>query len=478
MSTFPRSPLPKTTRAPLELDTQTFHILNRHLLVPRVIPRQLRIPALVPSQLSHPSSSASSSSSGKTAEPLVNSIRELWTLERARRLSLGLPPTPPMPSDPVSSQSSNKRGTGGELAWEASPRHIKEFEARLERERGKGRGTLEKILFHEGDGDIGGGGGRENWERMAWTSFESTEMLWERRWWFFGSKAEGAEGPAAGLKAKSKEEPGIGDADTAAPQTSEKAKGKRKPRTPPASQFLSPDSDEEDSDEALNPVRRKSSAETAPRVNHQFLASQAMTTALEREAEFDSDEDAPTKPPRTSPSRNGAESTKRKGSLTPTKSDPYSTRDPHESPSRRAAHKNPFNQPFSPSKLSTSTRAASFTVPDKLPSVISLVQSSRPTKVDKLDDSSGSSQNQHDVPSSSLDLEDDQRVVKRQRVVFQSDTDSSQEAPFFTPNAKVKTNTSNEFSSSGSSGSGFAGLGLTSTWSILSRTCFIRDEVG
>lgn len=154
LSQFPVSPLSKSTRSNLEFDIQAYQILNRHLMTARSVSPILKIP---PFPLS-----ASAPMPTSTPEPLVHSIRELWDAERARRASLGLDPSPPMPVEATISQ----RGSGREGRWEGSGYHDEELQERIEAE--KGQWQPKRTL--------------ELWERLAWTTLESTEMLWEPQW--------------------------------------------------------------------------------------------------------------------------------------------------------------------------------------------------------------------------------------------------------------------------------------------------------
>jgi len=158
VSQFPVSPLAKSIRSNLEFDTQAYQILNRHLMTARSVPPILEIPPALPTF----PNLATGSTPTSTPEPLVHSIRELWDAERARRALLGLDPSPPMPVEATPSQ----RGPGREGRWEGSQRHNEELQARIEVEKGEWK-PKEKL---------------EIWERLAWTTLESTEMLWGPQW--------------------------------------------------------------------------------------------------------------------------------------------------------------------------------------------------------------------------------------------------------------------------------------------------------
>lgn len=139
------------------------------------MPNRLTIPPTLSSFSASNDSSIRSDGTETEAEPLVHSIRELWTAERARRVSLGLDPSPPMPRDP----EGVKRGKGGEECWEGSERFRMEIKERERREREE----LEEKKKEEEDGERGKGKDEiEEWERLAWTTFESTEMLWAPQW--------------------------------------------------------------------------------------------------------------------------------------------------------------------------------------------------------------------------------------------------------------------------------------------------------
>lgn len=171
ISKFPASPFAKSTRSALEFDIQAYQILNRHLMTARSVPPILEIPPALPPFPATTSGSMPTS----TPEPLVHSIRELWEAERARRTSLGLDPSPPMPVEVTLSQ----RGPGREGQWEGSQRHKRELQARIEVEKGQ---WGPKKTF-------------EMWEQLAWTTLESTEMLWEPQWRTIRKEPQEVPGP-------------------------------------------------------------------------------------------------------------------------------------------------------------------------------------------------------------------------------------------------------------------------------------------
>lgn len=151
-SKFGVSPFPKTTRSKLEFDAPSHQILNRHLLTARPLASQLRIPG--------PSSILSSSNHlpTQTPEPLVQSIRELWDDERARRTKRGLDPSPVLPIE-----DNTPRGAGCD--WQSEERDREELEQRLKHESAKWKPKRP-----------------ETWEALTWTTFESVEMLWDVKW--------------------------------------------------------------------------------------------------------------------------------------------------------------------------------------------------------------------------------------------------------------------------------------------------------
>ncbi|KAK0502919.1 hypothetical protein EDD18DRAFT_1345761 [Armillaria luteobubalina] len=138
---FGRSTSFRQSRSPLEVDTQAYHILNRHALVARYLHHELKIP-----------------SPPTPNEPLVLSVRELWDDERRRRAARGLPPSPELPVD----LSSSSRGPGGE--WVAEARWWEEIQQRIESER-----YQEPLVTDR----------KEGWEKWAMTTFQSVEALWE-----------------------------------------------------------------------------------------------------------------------------------------------------------------------------------------------------------------------------------------------------------------------------------------------------------
>ncbi|SJL04429.1 related to DNA polymerase zeta, catalytic subunit [Armillaria ostoyae] len=131
----------RQSRSPLEVDTQAYHILNRHALAARHLHHELKIPA-----------------PATPNEPLILSVRELWDDERRRRAARGLPPSPELPVD----LSSSSRGPGGE--WVAEARWWEEIQKRIENERHQ-----EPLVTDR----------KEGWEKWAMTTFQSVEALWE-----------------------------------------------------------------------------------------------------------------------------------------------------------------------------------------------------------------------------------------------------------------------------------------------------------
>ncbi|KDN50317.1 hypothetical protein RSAG8_01653, partial [Rhizoctonia solani AG-8 WAC10335] len=137
---FSRSPHPKASRMSVEIDIISHQILNRSKLSQRHLHHKLNI-----------------STSAPPSEPLVQSVRELWDSERARRLANGLNPTPELPREGSASQ----RGAGGQ--WEQEPLFWEQLRARMNNPKA--------------EVDITPG-----WEKWVMTAFESVEALWEEGW--------------------------------------------------------------------------------------------------------------------------------------------------------------------------------------------------------------------------------------------------------------------------------------------------------
>ena len=148
-SKFRVSPLAKSTRSKLEFDAPSHQILNRHILTARPLASQLSIPTEPFSLSSLPRTPTS------TPEPLVHGIRELWDDERARRIKLGLDPSPVVP---MNDGAPRGRGCG----WQSEVRDQEELARRMERE---------PVVWEPPD--------PEPWEALTWTAFESVEMLWD-----------------------------------------------------------------------------------------------------------------------------------------------------------------------------------------------------------------------------------------------------------------------------------------------------------
>ncbi|KAF9509344.1 hypothetical protein BS47DRAFT_1349354 [Hydnum rufescens UP504] len=151
-SRFRASPLARCTRSKLEFDVSSHQILNRHILASRPLSSRFSIAAEYPPLPSFPRTPAS------TPEPLVQSIRELWDDERARRIKLGLDPSPVVPTD-----DGLPRGRG--CGWQSEIRDCEELFRRMERE---------SVVWEPPP--------PESWEALAWTTFESVEMLWDPKW--------------------------------------------------------------------------------------------------------------------------------------------------------------------------------------------------------------------------------------------------------------------------------------------------------
>ncbi|KAG9104750.1 DNA polymerase zeta [Ceratobasidium sp. 370] len=141
-SQLTKSPHTKVSRMSLEIDIISHQILNRNKLSQRHMHHAPTIPAPVPAQPS---------------DPLVQSVRELWDIERARRSAIGLNPTPELPLDANASQ----RGAGGQ--WEQEPLFWEQLRARM---------TDPKAELNSTQG----------WEKWVMTAFESIEALWEEDW--------------------------------------------------------------------------------------------------------------------------------------------------------------------------------------------------------------------------------------------------------------------------------------------------------
>ncbi|KAG8686231.1 DNA polymerase zeta, partial [Ceratobasidium sp. 395] len=146
---YTKSPHTKASRMSLEIDIVSHQILNRNKLSQRHMHHTLNIPASAP-----------------PSDPLVQSVRELWDIERARRSSIGLNPTPEFPADVNASQ----RGAGGQ--WEQEPLFWEQFRARLANATAESNGERDKAEFNSAQG----------WEKWVMTAFESVESLWEEDW--------------------------------------------------------------------------------------------------------------------------------------------------------------------------------------------------------------------------------------------------------------------------------------------------------
>ncbi|KDQ07690.1 hypothetical protein BOTBODRAFT_149069 [Botryobasidium botryosum FD-172 SS1] len=170
-SVFHVSPESKVSRLPLELDVPAHQILNRRLLIPRDIHHMLSIPA-----------------NPLPPEPLIQSVRELWDDERARRTKLGLNPTPALPAD-------EPRDAGAGYGWRSEERYWEELNARMAMESKQGHWV-----------DKGPGG----WERWVMTVFESVEALWETKyksyqpWWEGKAGLQTPSDDASGVPVASK----------------------------------------------------------------------------------------------------------------------------------------------------------------------------------------------------------------------------------------------------------------------------------
>ncbi|KAG8744421.1 DNA polymerase zeta [Ceratobasidium sp. 414] len=146
---FTKSPHTKVSRMSLEIDIISHQILNRNKLFQRHMHHSLAIPA--PAQPS---------------DPLVQSVRELWDIERARRSAIGLNPTPELPIDANASQ----RGAGGQ--WEQEPLFWEQLRARIT--NAKAGANYEKIKAELNS--------TQGWEKWVMSAFESIEALWEENW--------------------------------------------------------------------------------------------------------------------------------------------------------------------------------------------------------------------------------------------------------------------------------------------------------
>ncbi|KAF8308894.1 hypothetical protein DL93DRAFT_2100396 [Clavulina sp. PMI_390] len=173
---FATSPLRKSARTPFEFDAQSFQILNRRLVPPRPVPSKLVIPRPnLSAPLPQDSKSMTPSSPHSSQDSkVVHSIRELWDTERARRTAQGLDPSPPLPVEPSSSQRSQLGLTiDNTKQWQSSIRDWAALDERIEKERG---------MWEADDGEGKDTDHQDRWEDLAWTSFESTEMLWDPMW--------------------------------------------------------------------------------------------------------------------------------------------------------------------------------------------------------------------------------------------------------------------------------------------------------
>ncbi|QRV90977.1 DNA polymerase family B [Ceratobasidium sp. AG-Ba] len=160
---FSKSPHTRVSRMSLEIDIISHQILNRHKLVQRNLHHTLTIPRPIPS----------------SSEPLVQSVRELWDIERARRTALGLNPTPELPVD----ASAGQRGLGG--GWEQEPLFWEQFRARTRRNVSDDKQPPEPDTS-------------QGWEKWVMTAFESIEALWEEDWKTWVPQLSGAGKPIAG----------------------------------------------------------------------------------------------------------------------------------------------------------------------------------------------------------------------------------------------------------------------------------------
>ncbi|KAG9083711.1 DNA polymerase zeta [Ceratobasidium sp. UAMH 11750] len=148
---FTKSPHTKVSRMSLEIDIISHQILNRNKLSQRHMHHTLTIPAPVPAQPS---------------DPLVQSVRELWDIERARRSAIGLNPTPELPIDANASQ----RGAGGR--WEQEPLFWEQLRARMASAKADPNYENIKAELNSAQG----------WEKWVMTAFESIEALWGEDW--------------------------------------------------------------------------------------------------------------------------------------------------------------------------------------------------------------------------------------------------------------------------------------------------------
>jgi DNA polymerase zeta len=136
------SPHYKQSSLPLEVDTISYHILNRLSLSARNWHHQLSIPSSISYE-----------------EPLVQSVRELWEDDRRRREANGLGPSPHMPKAP----SDGSRGPGG--GWASEARWWDAIARRIEQDEGYEPKEQSQV-----------------WENYAMSTFESVQALWERPW--------------------------------------------------------------------------------------------------------------------------------------------------------------------------------------------------------------------------------------------------------------------------------------------------------
>lgn len=134
----------------LEIDIISHQILNRNMLSQRHLHHKLTIPAPPPSP-----------------DPLVQSVRELWDSERARRVANGLNPTPELPVDGNASQ----RGAGSQ--WEQEPMFWEQLRSRMTHEKAE-------------EASVAG------WEKWVMTAFESIEAIWEEDWKTWSPQLSGA----------------------------------------------------------------------------------------------------------------------------------------------------------------------------------------------------------------------------------------------------------------------------------------------
>jgi DNA polymerase zeta len=141
---FKTSPYPSVSHMPLEVDATSYHILNRHQLVPRTV--------------DHPIDSQSDTCE---EEAVVLGVRELWADEHNRRKRLGLKVTP----KPFFGPNDKKRSVGGGWSREA------DYKA-----------ALRQRMAQYPTSSLDNTDSNDAWHHCVMTTFESVQALWDQPW--------------------------------------------------------------------------------------------------------------------------------------------------------------------------------------------------------------------------------------------------------------------------------------------------------